>query len=151
MKFLVLIHVLSAIIGVGPTYFGLLLLRQNATPQELQSSLKTGKLLEWFPKIGGTLAVLTGLALVLMANYGPFRQLWLMGSLILYMLIQVTVIAYVAPRADKLSHWVFNPQNQKADALPAEQQALLSNVSTGHWIAASLGTLLFTFMILKPH
>ena len=151
MKILVLIHVLSAIIGVGPTYFGLMLLRQNSTPKDLQTSLKVGKMLEWFPKIGGSLAVLSGLALIFLANYGPFTQLWLLGSLVLYILIQIIVIGFVAPRADRLAQWVFNPQNQNAATLPGEQQGLLRNVSTGHWIAATLGTLLFAFMILKPH
>ncbi|GEM47516.1 DUF2269 family protein [Deinococcus cellulosilyticus] len=151
MKILVLIHVLSAIIGVGPTYFGLMLLRQNSTPRDLQTGLKVGKMLEWFPKIGGTLAVLSGFALILLNNYGPFTQIWLLGSLILYILIQAIVIGFVSPRAEKLAAWVFNPKNESATNLPAEQQGLLRSVSTGHWLAAALGTVLFTFMILKPH
>jgi uncharacterized membrane protein len=39
MKILVLIHVLSAIIGVGPTFFAHVLLRKKQTLEELRMSL----------------------------------------------------------------------------------------------------------------
>lgn len=150
MKILVLIHVLSAVIGVGPTYFGLSLLNAGNTPKDLQGILKMGKRLEMFPKIGGTLAVLSGLALILLANYGPFTQLWLLGSLVLYILIQAIVIGFVAPKANRLANWVFDPQNAIASTLPDEQQGLLKNIRLGHVLAAALGTVLFALMVLKP-
>lgn len=148
--FLILIHVLSAIIGVGPTFFGHVLYRKNQTFQELKSSMGLGKHLEKFPKIGGTIAVLTGILLICLGNYGTFMQLWQAGSLAIYVCIQVTVIAFGAPVGKKLAQWVFNPENAHLVELPAEQKAWLAKLSNIFYIASSLGVLLFIFMILKP-
>ena len=43
MEYLILIHVLSAIIGIGPTYFGHVLLRQNQSLDELRASLELAR------------------------------------------------------------------------------------------------------------
>lgn len=150
MKWLVLIHVLSAIVGVGPTFFAHVLLRRKQSIAELRQSLALGKKLEFFPKIGGTLAVLTGLALILIEDYGQFTQLWLIGSLILYVIIQVIVVGVAAPRSKKLAAWVFDPGNAKAESLPAAQLSLLSQVNGWFYAASGCGLLLFIFMILKP-
>jgi uncharacterized membrane protein SirB2 len=106
MKWLILIHALAAIIGVGPTFFGHVLFRKKQSFEELKSSLAISKKLEYFPKIGGTIAVVTGFILFFIGNYGSFMQLWLMGSLVLYVLIQITAIFFVTPTANKLSEWV---------------------------------------------
>ena len=58
MKFLVLIHVLSAIIGVGPTFFAHVLLRKTQTLEELRMSLRVGSRLEMFPKSAAALPCL---------------------------------------------------------------------------------------------
>jgi uncharacterized membrane protein SirB2 len=150
VKLLVLIHVLSAIIGVGPTFYGHVLLRKKQSLDELRHSLKQAKLLEYFPKIGGTIAILTGLILFFVGEYGSFMQLWLLGSLILYIIIQVTVIGFVAPNSAKLGQWVFDPVNQGTAELPPLQQKMLSKVGNLYNVASALGILLFIFMIIKP-
>lgn len=150
MKWLVLIHVLSAVIGVGPTFFGHVLLRRSQSLPDLRANLKLGKYLEFFPKIGGSIAVLSGLALILIGDYGSFGQLWLYGSLVLYVLIQVVVIALVTPQQKKLANWVLDPANAQASELPAEQRSLLGKVSNLYYFASAMGTLLFIFMIVKP-
>ncbi len=150
LKWLILIHVLSAIIGIGPTYFGHMLFRKKQTVQELRFSANMSRQLEYFPKIGGTVAVLSGLALVIIGNYGSFTQLWLIGSLILYVIIQIVVIGFMAPPVKKLSQWVNDPANQTAVGLPAEQQSWIGTIHSMNTIAAVLGTVLFVFMILKP-
>jgi uncharacterized membrane protein SirB2 len=141
LKVLVLIHVLSAIIGVGPTFFGHVLYRKNQNAEDLN----------YFPKIGGTLAVLTGITLVIIGNYGSFlTQLWLIGSLVLYILIQVLVIGVIDPRAKKLATWVFAEENKTTVDLPEEQTKQLYSINKLFYAATTLGTVLFIFMIWKP-
>jgi uncharacterized membrane protein SirB2 len=150
-KWLVLFHVLTAIIGVGPTFFGHVLLRRKQNLQQLRSSLEVGKFLEPFPKIGGTLALLSGFALVIFYDYGSFVQtLWQIGALVIYALIQITVIGFASPSQKKLSQWVLDASNYSAQELPLEQQSLFKRANVCFWVASSLGTLLFIFMILKP-
>jgi uncharacterized membrane protein SirB2 len=151
LKVLVLIHVLSAIIGVGPTFFGHVLYRKNQNAEDLRHSMKLSNFLNYFPKIGGTLAVLTGITLVIIGNYGSFlTQLWLIGSLVLYILIQVLVIGVIDPRAKKLATWVFAEENKTTVDLPEEQTKQLYSINKLFYAATTLGTVLFIFMIWKP-
>jgi uncharacterized membrane protein len=147
LRWLVLFHVLSAIIGVGPAFFVHVLLRRNQTLDELNASLQLAKKLEYFPKIGGTLAVLSGFALYFVGNYGSFQQLWLLGSLVLYIAIQVIVIGFVTPRQKKLGESV---SAATGSTLTQEQQMLLKNVNMLFYVVSTLGILLFIFMIMKP-
>ena len=141
---------LSAIIGIGPTYFAHILLRKNQNAVALRHSIALSQKLNYFPKIGGTLAVLTGILLVILGNYGSFLTLWLIGSLILYIIIQVVVIGFIEPKSKKLAAWIFDERNKDEIVLPAEQNLLLSKISNQFYIATALGLLLFIFMIWKP-
>ncbi|MFT4414874.1 DUF2269 family protein [Fredinandcohnia humi] len=150
MKVLILIHILSAIIGVGPTFFAHVLLRKNQNAVQLRQSMALSQLLNFFPKIGGTIAVLTGITLVILGEYGSFLNLWLIGSLIVYILIQIIVIGIIDPNSKKLGAWVFDENNEDAVELPQEQNQLLSKISNQFYFATGLGVLLFIFMIWKP-
>jgi hypothetical protein len=150
MKLLVLIHVLSAIMGVGPTYFAHVLLRKNQSIDELRSSLRVGSRLELFPKIGGSLAVLTGLLLIWIGNYGSFMQIWLIGSLIAYILIQIVAVGFATPAQKKLGNWVLDPANKNETELPVEQRNNWVKARNYFYAASTIGFILFIFMIVKP-
>ncbi|MCA1030970.1 DUF2269 domain-containing protein [Bacillus timonensis] len=151
MKILILIHVLSSIIGIGPTFFAHVLLRNNQNAVSLRHNMALSQMLNFFPKIGGTIAVLTGILLVVLGEYGSFLStFWLIGSLILYILIQVIVIGFIEPKSKKLANWVFDDKNKEAVDLPNEQKVLLSKINSQFYIATTLGTLLFILMIWKP-
>ncbi|MEG9297505.1 DUF2269 family protein [Mangrovibacillus sp. Mu-81] len=151
MSVLILIHVLSAIVGIGPTFFAHLLTKPNKNVGELRIAMNYMRLLEFFPKIGGSIAVLTGIALFLVGEYGPFTQLWLLGSLILYILIQIIVIGFITPPAKKVNEWLDQPENLELTGAPPEEiQTALVSIYRRFYLASSLGLLLFIFMILKP-
>ncbi|WP_247740879.1 DUF2269 family protein [Cohnella sp. LGH] len=150
MQWLVLIHVLSAIMGIGPTFFGHVLVRFNQTPEQLRHSLKLAGRLDFFPKVGGSLAVITGILLIVLNDYGTFTQLWLVGSLVLYVLIQIVVIGFVAPSQKRLAQWVFDEANLNKSELPWEQRRILAKANSMLYVASSMGLVLFVFMILKP-
>ncbi|BBH21908.1 hypothetical protein Back11_32530 [Paenibacillus baekrokdamisoli] len=151
MKWLVLIHVLSAIIGVGPTFFGHVLVRNNQTLEQLRHSMKLARLLDFFPKIGGSIAVISGILLISLNNYGSYKQMWILGSLILYVLIQILVIGFVAPAQKRVRQWVFDAKNLSKIELPQEQRVNLSRANTMLYAASVMGLVLFVFMIIKPN
>jgi len=150
MKWLVLIHVLSAIIGIGPTYVLPIILRKKQSVLELNYSLKIGSFLELFPKTLGLLAVLSGLALFFTGDYGRFTQIWLMGSLILYIIVQIIVIGFSVPTVKKLKGWAADPANHQLQTLPSPQAQLLNKSLNLTYLACILGVILFVFMIIKP-
>ncbi|TFB22838.1 DUF2269 family protein [Filobacillus milosensis] len=147
---LVLIHILSAIIGVGPTFFAHVLFRKEQSISELRSSLSMFKKLEIFPKIGGTLAVITGIILYFIGEWGAFTQLWLLGTLILYILIQILIIAFIGPKSKKLRLYLSDPTTGRLDVLPSEYKKMFYQANRLFWLASTMGVLIFILMILKP-
>ncbi|NBI30273.1 DUF2269 family protein [Chengkuizengella marina] len=150
MSFLILIHVLSAVIGVGPIFFIHILLRKEQSVQELRFSMKIAKKLLLFPKIGGLTAVLTGLLIILLNDYGTFFQLWLVGSLVLYLIAQVILLGFIAPRQKKIASWLFDPNNNNEIKLPFEIILMRSQVNLLFYISTTLILFIFVLMILKP-
>ncbi|MCG1020288.1 DUF2269 family protein [Sutcliffiella horikoshii] len=150
MKWLVLIHVLVAIIGIGPTFFGTILLRKHQTISDLRHNVLLQHKLDYFPKIGGTLAVITGILLVLFGSYGSILQVWLFGSLVLYLGIQVIVIGFISPALSDLQRWLLHPDNRASTQLPPTQTSALHKVSNLYWLTILLGCIIFILMIIKP-
>jgi uncharacterized membrane protein len=93
---------------------------------------------------------LTGILLVIFGNYGSFLQLWLIGALVLYVLVQITVIGLILPTTKELERWVFDAANAKETELPHEQQKILNKISSLYYLVSTFGVLLFILMILKP-
>jgi len=149
LNILVLIHVLSAVVGIGPVFFGHVLLRKGQNFGQLRNSLSLSKMLEKFPKILGSLAVLSGLLLAWLGNYG-FKSLWIYGSIVLYVLIQIVVIGFMAPAAQKAAARAFSGSEPADTALPDDLASSVARVDRINWIATVLGLLLFLFMFFKP-
>jgi hypothetical protein len=147
---LVVIHVLSAVIGVGPTYFFPALLRPSPSPADLRSVLATAQRLARYPQVGGPLAVASGIALVCLVDTHLFSQTWVAGSIALFVAVQVIIIAVAVPATKKLAAWAFHPNNADATALTPVAESLYRRVRTAHMAASVLGTGLFALMILKP-
>ncbi|WEK54014.1 MAG: DUF2269 family protein [Candidatus Cohnella colombiensis] len=149
LTILIIIHVLSAIIGVGPTFFGHVLLRKGQTLGQLRGSLALSLTLEKFPKILGSVAVVTGILLAWLGDYG-FDKLWIYLSIADYIIIQVVVIAFMAPAGQKAAALVFaanDPLDQQASPQIA---AAVSRANAITYIPTVLGVLLFLLMFLKP-
>lgn len=149
MKILVLLHVMSAIIGVGPTYFIHTLFGKKDNVGELRSAFKLGSKLEFFPKIGGTIAVITGLILVF-ADDWEFVSFWIIGSLVLYIAIQILVIGFAAPVTKQLGKLIEETKLGSDQPLPEEQVRLLDKANKLYVGATVMGTLLFVLMVMKP-
>jgi uncharacterized membrane protein len=149
LNILVFIHVLSAIIGIGPTYFGHILLRKGQTLGQLRSSLGFMPLLEKFPKILGSLAVVSGILLAWLGNYG-FELLWIYGALVVYVIIQVVVIGFMAPAAKRLAVKVGASSEQLDKPVSAELSAEVSKVNMFNYVATVFGVVLFLLMFFKP-
>ncbi|MDP5275191.1 DUF2269 family protein [Chengkuizengella axinellae] len=150
MELLILVHVLSAVIGVGPIFFIPILLRKNQGIENLRFSMKTAKKLLLFPKTGGLTAVLTGILLILLSDYGSFYQLWLFGSLILYVAAQVILLGFIAPKQKKIALWLFDPKHKNETTIPQDIIQIRSKVNFLFYFAIALILIIFIFMILKP-
>jgi uncharacterized membrane protein len=149
LNILVLIHVLTAVIGIGPTYFGHILLRKGQSYGQLRNSVGLLPLLEKFPKILGSLAVVSGILLAWLGDYG-FKQLWIYGSLAIYVIIQVVVIGFMAPEGKKLAVKVMASTDPSDHPVSAELAADVAKVNKLNYVATCFGVILFLFMFFKP-
>lgn len=150
MEWLIWIHVLAAILGIGPTYVGHVLLRKSQDNEQLRQSLALFQLLNYFPKIGGTLAVASGIALVIVTGW-EFSDLWILASLVLYVLIQIVVVGMLTPIMVRLNE-VLSATGEQASApdTQANRTALLSRANRLYNAASIMGTVLILFMLIKP-
>jgi uncharacterized membrane protein len=149
LNILVFIHVVAAIIGIGPVFFSHVLLRQGQTYGQLRNSLVLMQVLEKFPKISGSLAVVTGLLLAWLGKYG-FEQFWIYGGIALYVLVQVVVIGFMAPAAKKVTAVAFASAEPADRPVSQEIAAGVSKANRLNYITSCLGVLLFLFMFFKP-
>jgi uncharacterized membrane protein len=147
---LVTVHVLSAVIGIGPTYFFPALFRPALSLPELRGALAISQRLARYPQVGGPVALLSGVGLVLATNTRLFGQTWILGTLGLFVAIQAIVMGVGVPATKRLGRWLADPANADAKALPPEVDAHYRRVRIVHSVAALLGTALFALMILKP-
>ena len=150
MEWLVTIHVLSAVLGIGPTYFGHILLRKKQSKEQLQSSLSLFGLLNYFPKIGGSIAVVSGILLVALSGW-KFSDLWIAGSLVLYVLIQVVAVAMMGPILKQLVQALNAANNKGSDSAATDgSSALLAKINRLYYTASILGAVLILLMVIKP-
>ncbi|WP_249864634.1 DUF2269 family protein [Paenibacillus konkukensis] len=149
MNWLVLLHVLSAIIGIGPTYFSHVLYRRRQSVAELKQSIRLNKMLDFFPVAGGSVAIVTGIALVALSKL-HFLDLWIAGSLVIYILIQYIIVAQVIPERRRLREALADPALRDRDMLSAELQQQVASINKRLYAATLLGLLLFAAMIVKP-
>jgi len=149
LQILVFIHVLSAIVGIGPTYFSHVLLRKGQTLGQLRSSVAYIPLLEKFPKVLGSLAVVSGILLAWLGDYG-FEFFWIYGSLALYVLIQIIVIAFMTPDTRKLIDGTKNAEGSPELKLSSTLEAQVARANRWNYVTAILGSLLFLLMFFKP-
>lgn len=151
MMVLVFIHVMSAVLGLGPAYAFPLLLRTPSTLGEMEHNLGQVARLELFPKIFGTVAILSGLALFWLGSYGPFQQLWILGTLAVYVLIEVLVVGFMNPAASKLHREVKQLKESGPSGVPDQGQLrLYGRVRSLHSWSCLLGLVIFLLMIVKP-
>jgi uncharacterized membrane protein len=147
---LVVLHVLSAVIGIGPTFFFPVLLRPALPPSELRGVLAVSARLARYPQIGGPLTLLSGIALVCAVDTRLFKQTWIFGSLALFVVIQAIILAVAVPATKKVAAWAFAPANADAKVVSPEVEATYGRARGAHVVAGLLGVVLFALMILKP-
>ncbi|GAA4875841.1 hypothetical protein GCM10023310_64410 [Paenibacillus vulneris] len=149
MKWLVLLHVLSAIIGIGPTYFIHVLYRKRQSVGELKQSLRLGAMLNLFPNIGGSIAVISGIVLVALSPV-RFLDLWIIGSLLLYVIIQILMFAVIRPKQGKLREMLDQPLLKDQEMLSEPLQLQVSALNRIQLVITVLSIVLFVFMLVKP-
>ncbi|WEG11792.1 DUF2269 family protein [Pullulanibacillus sp. KACC 23026] len=145
-KLLLLIHVASAIFGLGPG-FAFIPIKQSAkTLEQLRFAYAANGLLHRFVMIGGFLLLLTGL-LMGSFNHALFHQGWYVTSLIIYLAALALGPFYLSPKVKPIHALL---KDAKGPEIPEEYYEQHKAVLRGEWVLNGLFTLIIILMLTKP-
>jgi uncharacterized membrane protein len=145
-SFLVLVHVLSAIIGVGATFvFPVLAVSAKNLPQ-LQFTLNLQKKMNLYPKVGGIFLLLSGLILGFM-NPDYFQEIWYTGSLALYIIIEILIIGIVDRKFRTVLPKVIEA---KGEEIPDEYNEFAKSTGPIHLVVHIMAIIIIVLMSVKP-
>jgi len=111
-KGLVLIHIVSAIMGLGPGFIMTLILKRAGTMQELAFAFKLRGFLHGLIMTGGILLLATGLAMGFLNPY-LFRAGWYTVSLSLYLIAFLSGPFLLAPQSKKIKAVLGNYESSR--------------------------------------
>lgn len=150
MEWLVFLHVVSAVVGLGPAYAFPLMLKKERSLLEVKRMVELVARIEVLPKIFGLLTLISGLLLVWLGNYGSFFTLWIGGALVLFILAEVVIIGFLTPAAKRLSTTISELMEQGVSETNEHTLQLLSKVRNYHITSCVMVLVIIAFMVVKP-
>lgn len=143
---LVFIHIVSAIVGMGPSFVMTRVIAKVDTMSELRYGFKMRKIMHTFIMVGGTLLLTTGLIMGIMRPY-LFGQIWYTGSLILYLIILAAGPIWLRPVTKPIKEILNTYQGNE---IPNEYYPLAKRLFFVERITNTLIATIIILMILKP-
>lgn len=150
MEWLVFLHVVAAVVGLGPAYAFPLILKKEKSVFEVKRMVDLVARLEVLPKVFGGITLISGLILVWLGNYGTFFTLWIGVALILFILAEVVIIGFLTPAAKKLSATLSKLCEQGTSETDQHSLHLLTKVRNYHITSCLIVLVIIAFMVIKP-
>ena len=145
-RLLVLIHVLSAIVGLGPGFIMIYVVTRAKTMAELRHAYLIRNRLHIFVMIGGTLLLLTGLTMGTMNPY-LFHAGWYVTSLTLFLIALAFGPMVLSPRSKPIKALL---KNHTGDNIPPEYYKLAQKLFFYERIENVIFLIIIVLMVLKP-
>ncbi len=145
-EFLVVIHVFSAILGIGPGFVLIQVVKTARTLPELKQAYRIKKTMHIFVMIGGTLLIVTGL---LMGSLRPalFQMGWYVTSLVLFLVALALVPLVLKPKTQPIRKLL---EQAEGEEIPAEYPPLEAELHRYERLENTLIVVIILLMILKP-
>jgi hypothetical protein len=145
-SFLLLIHVFSAILGIGPGFFMIYIVTKAKTMTELKHAYKMRTRLHNFVMIGGTMLLLSGLTMGAIRPY-LFYMGWYVTSLALFIIALGFGPAVLSPRSKPIKALL---KNHIDDKIPGEYYVLAGKLFFFERIENMIFLVIIVLMVLKP-
>ncbi len=145
-QFLVFIHVMSAILGLGPGFVMIYIVTKAQTMTELRHAYMIRNRVHVYVMVGGTLLLLSGLAMGLINNY-LFHAVWYLASLSLFLIALAFGPFVLSPLFKPIKELI---NNHQGDDIPAEYYPLAKKLFFYERIENVMFLIIITLMILKP-
>ncbi|MCC3358759.1 DUF2269 family protein [Bacillus sp. REN16] len=143
---LVLIHVLAAVIGMGPSFIFPVIQSFGTTKESLQLVNKIMEKAEKVVTIGSIVLLLTGLVMGVM-NPHLFTQIWYIASIILYFVAHYLAVGFAGKRTKKAAALL---NNHQGDDIPNEILTLNKTIGMAGMGSALIAIVMIILMSVKP-
>ncbi|OQY74589.1 MAG: hypothetical protein B6D44_03905 [Ignavibacteriales bacterium UTCHB2] len=146
-QFLVLVHVFSAILGMGPGFVMIYIVTRATNMTELRHAYLIRNRLHNFVMVGGTLLLLSGLGLGAINTY-LFNAFWYLTSLILFIVALAFGPILLTPRSKPIKELL---KNYNGDEIPEEYYVLAKKLFFFERLENLIFLAIIVLMILKPY
>jgi uncharacterized membrane protein len=145
-KIIVVLHIFSAIIGMGPGFILTTVVKSGKTMTELRHSYAIRHKLHIFVMVGGTLLLVTGLIMGFMNPY-LFRMGWYVTSLILFLAALAIGPLVLSPRSKPVKALL---ASHKGEEIPEEYYRISKILFRYEYLENAIFIVIIALMILKP-
>ena len=145
-KLILLVHVFSAILGLGPGFIMIYIVTKAANMSELRTAYFIRNRLHIFVMIGGTLLLLTGIAMGIIHPY-LFKMGWFVASLILFLIALAFGPIVLSPRSKPIKRLL---KTHTDDNIPNEYYTLANKLFYYERIENVIFLIIIVLMVLKP-
>ncbi|MFP7298817.1 DUF2269 family protein [Neobacillus niacini] len=145
-EMIVVLHIFSAIMGMGPGFILTTVVKSGNTMTELRHSYAIRHKLHIFVMVGGTLLLITGLIMGFM-NPSLFKMGWYVTSLILFLIALASGPILLSPRSKPVKALL---ASHKGEEIPDEYYRLSKILFRYEHLANVIFIIIIALMILKP-
>jgi uncharacterized membrane protein len=145
-KIIVVLHIFSAIMGMGPGFILTTVVKSGKTMTELRHSYAVRHKLHIFVMVGGTLLLITGLLMGFM-NPSLFRMGWYVISLVLFLAALAIGPVVLSPRSKPVKALL---ASHKGEEIPEEYYRLSKILFRYEYLENAIFIVIIALMILKP-
>jgi len=141
-----LIHVFSAILGLGPGFVMIYIVSRAKTTTELKHAYFIRNRIHFFVMVGGTLLLLSGLTMGYIRPY-LFRMGWYVTSLVLFLIALGFGPVVLSPRSKPIKTLL---KTHTDDKIPDTYYALAGRLFFYERIENMIFLVIIVLMVLKP-
>lgn len=145
-KYILLVHVFSAILGLGPGFVMIYVVTKAENMTELRHAYFIRNRLHIFVMIGGTLLLLTGLAMGFIHPY-LWQAKWYVTSLILFLVALAFGPLILSPRSKPIKKLI---KEHKGNDVPDEYYDMAKRLFFYERMENVIFLIIIFLMVLKP-
>ncbi|MFC3041658.1 DUF2269 domain-containing protein [Virgibacillus xinjiangensis] len=145
-ELLVFVHVFSAILGMGPGFVMIFIVRHASTMTELRHAYVIRGKLHIFSMVGGTLLLISGIWMGFLNTY-LFSEGWYLLSLILFLFALAFGPLLLSPRSRPVKAFLASYEGEE---IPEEYYKLTRRLFTAERMENVIFLVVIALMVLKP-
>lgn len=145
-QLLVLVHIFSAILGMGPGFVMLYIVTKATTMSEIRHTFVIRHRIHIFVMVGGTLLLVSGLLMGLI-NPVLFKQGWYVVSLLLFLLALAAGPIVLSPLTKPIKRII---RDHQGEDIPELYNKLSQKLFFYERVTNAIFFIIIGLMILKP-